>query len=47
MFTQVIHMVSAAEGAEQFYTTEEHVIRYETVEQAQVLDAKVKQVCLS
>ncbi|GLV35977.1 TRPL translocation defect 14 [Carabus blaptoides fortunei] len=37
-YNQIIHMVSAANGAEQFYSTEEHVCRSEGVELARELD---------
>ena len=43
-YNQVIHMVSAAKGAEAFYRTENHVIRYEGVELARQLDDYVAQV---
>ena len=33
-------MVSAAKGAEEFYTIEEHASRSEGIEQARVLDTK-------
>jgi len=39
-YHQVIHMVSAAKGAEEFYTIEEHASRSEGIEQARVLDTK-------
>jgi CYTH domain-containing protein/predicted ATPase len=34
----VVHMVSAADGAEEFYTTENNAARTETVEQARAMD---------
>ena len=37
----VILMVTAADGAEQFYTDANNEARYETVEQARVLDKKL------
>ncbi|XP_074642321.1 TRPL translocation defect protein 14-like isoform X1 [Tubulanus polymorphus] len=37
-YNQIIHMVSAAKGAEEFYTTEDHATRYEGIEQARQLD---------
>ena len=43
-YNQVIHMVSAAKGAEEFYTTEDHVTRYEPVELARELDDHAAQV---
>ncbi|XP_026461474.1 TRPL translocation defect protein 14 [Ctenocephalides felis] len=39
-YNQIIHMVSAAKGAEQFYSTEEHVCRSEGVDVARLLDDK-------
>lgn len=37
-YNQIIHMVSAANGAEDFYSTEEHACRSEGVELARELD---------
>jgi len=37
-YNQVIHMVSAAKGAELFYQTDTHVTRYENLELARQLD---------
>ncbi|KAK9731567.1 AAA domain [Popillia japonica] len=37
-YNQIIHMVSAANGAEEFYTTEDHSCRSEGVELARELD---------
>ncbi|XP_017779335.1 PREDICTED: TRPL translocation defect protein 14 isoform X2 [Nicrophorus vespilloides] len=37
-YNQIIHMVSAANGAEEFYTTEDHSCRSEGVELAKELD---------
>lgn len=37
-YNQIIHMVSAANGAEDFYSTEDHVCRSEGVELARELD---------
>lgn len=37
-YNQIIHMVSAANGAEQFYSTEDHTCRSEGVELAKELD---------
>lgn len=45
-YNQVIHMVTAANGAEEFYTTEEHSVRHEGPELARILDDKVAQVRL-
>jgi len=38
----VVHLVTAADGAEKFYTTTNNSVRSETVEQAKNLDTKVK-----
>ena len=40
-YDAVFHLVSAAKGAEQFYTTENNAARTETVEQAAALDDRV------
>lgn len=45
-YSQVIHMVTAAKGAEEFYTTEEHSVRDEGPELARILDDKVAQVLI-
>jgi predicted ATPase len=37
----VVHMETAANGAEKFYTGENNVARYESVEEARVLDRKL------
>ena len=37
----VIHMVTSADGAEEFYTGENNEARYESVEEAQRLDKKL------
>ncbi|KAL3268601.1 hypothetical protein HHI36_007708 [Cryptolaemus montrouzieri] len=39
-YHQIIHMVSAAQGAEEFYSTEDHSCRSEGVELARYLDSK-------
>lgn len=39
-YNQIIHLVSAANGAEDFYSTEDHVCRSEGVEMARELDYK-------
>lgn len=39
-YNQIIHLVSAANGAEDFYSTEDHVCRSEGVETARELDYK-------
>jgi len=39
-YNHIIHMVSAANGAEPFYTTEDHTCRYEGLELARELDKK-------
>ena len=43
-YNQVIHMVSAAKGAEDFYRTDTHVTRYENIELARTLDDFAAQV---
>jgi hypothetical protein len=40
----VLHLRSAACGAEEFYTTENNTVRTETVDQARDMDAKVMDV---
>ena len=40
-YDAVFHMVTAAKGAEQFYTLENNQARYETVEEAVALDARL------
>jgi hypothetical protein len=40
-YDQVVHLVTAAAGAEQFYTTANNAVRTETPAQARVLDAAV------
>ena len=40
-YDAVIHMVTAAQGAEEFYTLENNASRHETVEQARDLDARI------
>lgn len=39
-YNQIVHMVSAAQGAEKFYTTHQHKARTEDLEAAKALDAK-------
>ena len=39
-YNQVVHMVSAAKGAEDFYTIEHHASRLEGIEEAKALDTK-------
>ncbi|XP_055921037.1 TRPL translocation defect protein 14 isoform X1 [Eupeodes corollae] len=39
-YNQILHLVSAANGAEEFYTTEDHACRSEGVEMARELDYK-------
>lgn len=39
-YNQIVHMVSAANGAEDFYSTEDHACRSEGVVMAQDLDYK-------
>jgi len=43
-YNQVIHMVSAAKGAEDFYDNVNHVTRHEGIEQARMLDDLTAQV---
>jgi predicted ATPase len=43
----VVHLVTAAHGAEKFYTTSNNAVRKETPEQARELDDKVKQAWLA
>jgi len=43
-YNQVIHMVSAAKGAEQFYDNQNHVTRHESLELARQLDDLTAQV---
>ncbi len=38
----VLHLVTAADGAEKFYTTENNQARYETAEQARDIDKKLQ-----
>ena len=47
LMCQVIHMVSAANGAELFYCTDTHTTRYEGLEHARDLDRATAQVSLS
>lgn len=41
-YNGVIHLVTAAEGAEKFYTLENNKARRETLEEARVIDQKIK-----
>lgn len=43
-YNQVVHLTTAANGAEEFYTTDDHIIRAEGPELARQLDDKVAQV---
>jgi len=43
-YNQVIHMVSAAKGAEHFYHCENHTTRHEGLELARLLDDLTAQV---
>jgi len=43
-YNQVIHMVSAAKGAEDFYDCQNHVTRHEGIELARHLDDLTAQV---
>ena len=38
----VLHLTTAADGAEKYYTTENNAARLETPEQAKALDAKIR-----
>ncbi len=40
-YDAVFHLVSAAKGAEEFYTTENNAARKETIEQARILDDRL------
>ena len=40
-YEAVVHLVTAADGAEQFYTSANNEARYETVEEAVALDRKL------
>lgn len=40
-YEAVIHMVTSADGAEEFYTGENNEARYETAEEARALDRKL------
>ncbi len=42
-YDAVIHLVTAADGAEAFYTTENNAVRSESAEQARVLDQRLRQ----
>ena len=39
-YLQVIHMITAAKGAEKFYTLENHTSRSEDLDTARMLDTK-------
>jgi CYTH domain-containing protein/predicted ATPase len=41
-YEAVIHLVTAADGAESFYTTENNAVRSETLAEARVLDRRVR-----
>jgi len=41
-YDAIIHLVTAADGAEKFYTTANNAARKETAEQAKLMDEKVK-----
>lgn len=45
-YEAVIHLVTAADGAERFYTTENNAVRSETPEQARALDRRVRDAWL-
>eukprot|EP01120_Amphizonella_sp_Union-15-10_P015660 TRINITY_DN8094_c0_g1_i4.p1 TRINITY_DN8094_c0_g1~~TRINITY_DN8094_c0_g1_i4.p1 ORF type:complete len:462 (-),score=87.80 TRINITY_DN8094_c0_g1_i4:63-1448(-) len=40
-YDTIIHLVTAANGAEKYYTTENNLVRSETMEQARALDLKI------
>lgn len=40
-YEAVIHLVTAAQGAVEFYTSQNNEARYETVNEAQALDQKL------
>jgi CYTH domain-containing protein len=42
-YEAVIHMVTAADGAEKYYTTENNIARTETAEQARLLDRRLQE----
>lgn len=44
-YNQIIHMVSAANGAEAFYTLDGHVTRHEGLDVARQLDEITAAVC--
>ena len=41
-YEAVIHLVTAADGAEKFYTGENNVARYEDVDAAKIVDKKLQ-----
>ena len=41
-YNMVMHLVSAADGARQFYTLENNEARYETADQAVAVDQKLQ-----
>lgn len=43
-YNQVVHLVTAAVGAEQFYTLDNNVARSENVEEAKIKDARTREV---
>ena len=45
-YNQVIHMISAAKGAEAFYHTETHITRHEGIDLARKLDDLTSQVTI-
>ena len=44
-YNQIIHMVSAANGAEPFYTVLGHATRHEDLDGARELDKRTAEVC--
>jgi len=45
-YDAVIHLVTAAKGAEDYYSLENNPARYETLEEARLLDERIKQAWL-
>jgi CYTH domain-containing protein len=45
-YDAVIHLVTAAEGAEAFYGTQSNAVRYETIEQARAVDLRLRNAWL-
>ena len=45
-YNQVVHMVTAADGAERFYTVANNATRSEGIEQAKQVDTNTRKVCI-